>query len=397
VPEYRPVSDAEDPAFASMVSNAFRPASGPHTFDSEEDQSVVSSLGERRGLFEGDDLLAVCKHHTLTARIGTDRLPMGGVAALAVPPENRREGYARELLAASLTEYRDREFPLAALWPFEHAFYAQFGWATASRYVVLETTPEELAFARGERGGSFVSLDPGAHDRLDSVLAAHNAGFDVTIERTADWWRERVFDGWSGESYVYGWEHNGDLRAYVACHIEGSNGGTRLRTVESAWVDREARLAVLSVLANHDSQVDSIRMREPDARLLDAAPSPDAIDATIYVGPMIRLVDVASALRRRSYPEQARGTVVIGVDDPLSDRNDTRFRLALDGGEARVDTAGTTPDLTLGVGALSQLYVGYRSVDDVVRTRDATVRNDPGRAVLADAFPPADVFLREQF
>jgi predicted acetyltransferase len=397
VTDYRPLSDAEEPAFASVVSNAFRPASGPHAFDSQEGRTAVSPLGERRGLFEGQDLLAVCKHHPFTVRIGTDRLPMGGVAALAVPPENRRRGHARQLVAASLAEYRDREFPLAALWPFDHAFYAQFGWATATRYVRLETTPGTLAFARDERGGSFVRLGPDAHDRLDSVLAAHNAQFDVVIDRPEHWWRERVFDTWDGEPYVYGWERDGDLRAYVAHHIEESDGSTRLRTVESAWVDQEARLAVLSVLADHDSQVDSVRMSEPDAGLLEVAPTPETIDATVHTGPMIRLVDVAGALRRRSYPEAASGTAVIGVDDPLLDRNDGRFRLDFDGGEARVTPVSTEPGLTLGVGALSQLYVGYRSVDDVVRTRDATVHDDRARGIMGDAFPAGAVFLRERF
>lgn len=380
-----------------MVSNAFDPASGPHTFDSEDGQSTVSPLGERRGLFEGEDLLAVCKHHPFAAHVGADRLSIGGVAALAVPPEHRRRGNARRLLVASLAEYRDREFALAVLWPFEHAFYAQFGWATATRYVTLETTPEALAFARDEREGSFVRLDPGAHDRLDSVIAAHDAQFDVVIDRTEDWWRERVFDTWNGEPYVYGWERDGDLRAYVAYHIEESDGGTNLQTVESAWADWEARLAVLSFLADQDAQVDSVRMHEPDAGLLEVAPSPEAIDATVHTGPMVRLVDVPDALRRRSYPEGASGTVVIGVDDPLLDRNDACFRLTFDEGEARVDVVEGTPDLTLGVGALSQLYVGYRSVDNVVRTRDATVQNDPGRTLLGDAFPAAEVFLRERF
>jgi predicted acetyltransferase len=301
------------------------------------------------------------------------------------------------LLAASLAEYRDREFPLAALWPFEHTFYAAFGWATATRYVSLETTPETLAFAREERGGSFVSLDPDAHDRLAAVLTTHNSGFDVVIDRTEDWWRERVFDTWNGEPYVYGWERNGELRAYVAYHIEESDGGTRLRTVESAWGDHEARLALLSFLADHDSQVDSVRMRESDAGLLTIAPSPGAIDATVHAGPMIRLVDVAGALRRRAYPETTSGTAVIRVADPLLDRNDRCFRLDLDGGEARVTPVETDPDLTLGVGSLSQLYVGYRSVDDLVRTHDATVHAAPARATLADAFPTAEVFMREQF
>jgi predicted acetyltransferase len=380
-----------------MVSNAFRPVSGPHAFDAEEGRSAVSPLGERRGLFEGEDLLAVCKHHPFTARVGTDRLPMGGVAALAVPPENRRQGHARRMLAASLAEYRDRAFPLAALWPFEHAFYRAFGWATASRYVTLETTPETLAFAREQRDGSFVRLDPDAHARLDSVLVAHNEAFDVVIDRTEEWWRERVFDTWDGEPYVYGWEQAGDLRAYVAYHIEEADGGTRLRTVESAWADPDAYLALLAFLADHDSQVDSVRTRESDASLLAIAPTPEAIDATVHTGPMIRLVDVAGALRRRSYPEAASGTAVIEIEDPLLDHNDGRFRTEFDEGTARVTAVATEPDLTLGIGALSQLYLGYRSVGDLVRTRDVTVHNPPGRAILEDAFPVAEVYLREQF
>ncbi len=397
MPEYRPLSESEEPAFASIVSNAFRPASGPHVFDPEEGGSVISPLGERRGLFDGEELLAVCKHHPFTVRVGGTRLPMGGVAAVAVPPENRRKGHARRLLAASLAEYRDRDFPLAALWPFEHAFYAAFGWATATRYVSLETTPETLAFAREERGGSFVGLDPDAHDRLAAVLTTHNMRFDVVIDRTENWWRERVFDTWNGEPYVYGWERNGDLRAYVAYHIEDSDGGTRLRTVESAWADPDARLAVLGFLADHDSQVDSIRMREPDAGLLEIVPTPKAVDATVHTGPMVRLVDVTGALQRRSYPEVASGTAVIGVEDPLCDQNDGRFRIEFDAGEARVTPVPAKPDLTLGIGALSQLYVGYRSVGDVVRTHDATMHDDSVRTILGDAFPVAEVFLRERF
>ena len=385
------------PAFASIVSNAFRPASGPHVFEPGEEGSVVSPLGERRGLFDGQEPLAVCEHHRFSLRVGADHLPIGGVAAVAVPPENRRQGNARQLLAASLAEYRDRELPLAALWPFEHAFYAAFGWATATRYVSLETTPETFAFARAERGGSFVGLDPDAHARLAAVLAAHNARFDVVIDRTEEWWRERVFDTWNGEPYVYGWERDGDLRAYVVYHIEDGDEGTRLRTVESAWVDHEARLAVLAFLADHDSQVDSVRMRESDAGLLGVVPTPGAIDATIHAGPMVRLVDVPEALRRRAYPETASGTAVVDVDDPLLGQNDGRFRIEFGGGEAQVGAVETDPGLTLGVGALSQLYVGYRSVDDLVRTRDVTVHGGPARAVLADAFPKREAFVREQF
>jgi hypothetical protein len=53
--------------------------------------------------------------------------------------------------------------------------------------------------------------------------------------------------------------------------------------------------------------------------------------------------------------------------------------------------------VTLGIGALSQLYVGYRPIDDLARRGAATIHDDRGQGLLADAFPASETFLRERF
>jgi predicted acetyltransferase len=42
-------------------------------------------------------------------------------------------------------EYRDLGWPIAALWPFDEAFYARYGWATASRTHTATLEPGALS------------------------------------------------------------------------------------------------------------------------------------------------------------------------------------------------------------------------------------------------------------
>lgn len=408
MPEYRPLPEAYDRTFDETWSYAFSPESGPHDVDPDDD-STSERLGSKRGLFEDEELVAICRHHWFTCRVGEEWLPVGGVASVATLPENRRQGYVAKILSATLSEYREREVPIATLWAFDQAFYAQYGWAMANRYVRLTVSPETLSFARAERNegftdadAGFVSLNADEYDRLVPVLAAHSADYNLAMDRTEEWWRKRVFSRRGTDPYVYGWERDGEIRAYVVFQIE-DDGGRVLRTAETAWVDYEARLALLSFFANHDSQVEAISLYESDASLLDVVPNPNEVEVDVDTEPMVRLVDVAQALRARSYPGDASGSVVVDVDDPVADWNDARFELALDGGEATVERvedgdagAKGEPDVSLGVGALSQLYVGYRSIDDLARTGDAVLAHE-GPTRLGDAFPPTKVFLREWF
>jgi len=117
------------------------------------------------------------------------------------------------------------------------------------------------------------------------------------------------------------------------------------------------------------------------------------------------------------------------VDDPLVPRNDATFRVAVADGSVAVEPVGrgegdglsdagdanaTDPDAAgdsvdpavaaaeVDVGALSQLYVGYRSVDEIVRAGrlggpgDRPLDGDAAASLRA-LFPPRTTHLREGF
>jgi len=40
--------------------------------------------------------------------------------------------------------------------------------------------------------------------------------YDLTMDWTEEWWRERALQGWKTDPFVYGWERDGDLRGICA-------------------------------------------------------------------------------------------------------------------------------------------------------------------------------------
>lgn len=395
--EYRPLPDERGEEFRAFVTYAFRPESGPYDPDEDDDLPEPAQLGDRRGVFDGDELLAICRHYWFDARLRGDVHPMAGLSAVATPPENRRRGLVREMLAESLAEYRDRDCYLSALWPFEHSFYARYGWATCTEYVAHECDPDALASARAEApDGRWERLEADDWERLAPVLAAHGERYELTLDRSEDWWRKRVFRGWETDPYVYAWrDETSDDRAYVVYQVESGDEKT-LRVYDAAWRDHDAYLAVLGFLADHDSQVGRVKLYGPaDSPLLDVVPDPGEVETELNAGPMVRLVDVAAALDALDYPA-VTADVTVDVTDDLAEWNDDVFRLSVADGDASVERTSGPADVSVDVGAIGQLVVGHRSARDLARTRD--VGADAAALAALDAlFPESRVFLREGF
>jgi len=394
--EYRRIPEDRAAEFREMLRYAFSPEEGPGG-DGDEDASEFV----RRGLFERDALRCACKHRSFRMRVRGEFRDVAGLSGVATPPEHRRQGLVRRLLGESLREYRERGDLLAALWPFDRGFYGQYGWATATKYATYEMPPGSLSFAADAAGGEHRPLDPDDWAAADRTYDAHAEGFALAMDRTETWWRERVFDSsWGDRPYVYGWDRDGQLAGYLVYRVNAGGDGKVLEVREFAHADREARLNLLRFLYNHDSQVETVKLPQPETSgLLDAVDDPSAVDCDLSLGPMVRVVDVAETLSALSYP--ADGHLTLAVSDPLVDRNDGAFELTVEGGATTCrradDATDAPPDVELGVGALSQLVVGYRSAESLSAAGELDAATADAGETLAALFPESDPFLREFF
>ncbi|MEY7848243.1 enhanced intracellular survival protein Eis [Natrarchaeobius sp. A-rgal3] len=412
---YRPLPDRSE-VFYEYTSYAFGPEDGVPAYDPEEHDTPRATTGARRGLFEpdadDDRPRAVCKHYWLEAFVRGDRHPMAGLAAVATPPEYRRNGYVGQLLERSLEEYRDRGTSLAALWPFRYRFYRRYGWDTANRIVTHEFDPEILSFARNAgSAGSFVRVSADEFDALEDAYAASPP--TLAIDRSERWWRHRVFENHGTDPFVYAYERDGTVAGYLIYRIDGDWGEKTMSISELVAVDREARLALLAFCSDHDSQIERIELRVSERfPLRESAMEPDRIETTVADGPMVRIVDVERALSTLAASGERR-SLSVAVDDPLVDWNDGAFRLEAsdgeticeridaaepEGSEQRIDLNGTIdPDATIDVAALSQLVVGARSATDLERTGRLEVATPDILDALDTLFPETTVYLGDHF
>jgi predicted acetyltransferase len=301
-----------------------------------------------------------------------------------------------------LGELGDEGLGFSALWPFKRSFYRRLGWATGSRYLRIEAPPAQLRSAGAGRRGEFGRVHADDWERLVPVHEAHDAGRTLHVDRTEAWWRGRIFEGWRGDPYVYRWtDEDDDVRGYLTYVVDDGDDGRELRVYEAAWSDPVARRQLWRFLGDHDSQVETVKVTvpfDPTVPVLEAVDDPSAVTVAVEAGHMVRLTDVAAGLSALAYPPGMTDELAVAVEDPLVDANDRTFALSVADGRAECAPAATGGDasVSLGVGRLSQLAVGYRDAS----TMAAAGHIDAPAEVIErlDAlFPAEPVWLREGF
>ena len=342
--------------------------------------------------------------------------PVGGVTAIASPPERRRRGHVGRLVEEMHAELRGRDVAFAALWPFSHPFYERFGYGRVGDRVVHEFPPEALDTPAATPEGDEGTIHELSTDDVDALSRLHEASAPepLALRRSADWWRLRVFRSFSEERFVYGWtDSTGDLRSYLAYHADSDEEDRRLVVDDWGAADDEAFRQLLAFLRNHDSQVSTVRLYASDAGLLDRLSDPADADTSIKPGPMVRVIDVEAALSGLATPAEGAGTdaVVLHIRDARHDWNDGTFEVGVDDGlttcrrlderdERGGDGAGEAgePGITAEIGSLSRLVVGARSARELSRLGSID-GNDDALARLDALLPREDPkpYLREHF
>ncbi|OIB57940.1 GNAT family N-acetyltransferase [Natrialba sp. SSL1] len=414
--DYRPLRDGE--AFHEFRQYAFGPSTGIEPYDPDEHETPRDRRGGRRAIYEhesDDDAnpRSVCRHYWLETHVRGDTHPTAGLASVATPPEFRRQGYVRDLLAHSLEEYRERNYHFSVLWPFSYGFYNTYGWDTSNRLARHAFDPDLLSFASAALDASaatysYQPLESDAFARLQSVYETHTERYALAIDRGEWWWRHRIFEGHDVDPYVYAAERDGDTVGYLVygfdSHGDSELGERTMVVSELVGEDHEAFLALLAFCHRHASQVEEVVLElPPEAPFREAVHAPDEVETTVENGPMVRVVDVAETLSTLSYPQGVETTRSLSVTDPLADWNSGTFELSVRDGSAaceRVQDAGderdSTADARLGIAALSQLVVGARSSSALARTNRLEAA-DEVVSELNRLFPETGVYFGDHF
>jgi predicted acetyltransferase len=338
----------------------------------------------------------------LTMRINDAGLEMGGVGGVACLPEHRRRGYAGALLKRALLDMRERGQLLSGLYTPHVALYRRYGWEIAARNVRYSFEPKSVkTIVAPPSTGRFRRVTVEEWPVLNSVYEEYSAGRNCLVERPERWWRQRVFE-WAhaGTTDVALWE-NGDGRArgYVVYQTRTVIPPDRPWPSSRLWVrelvtpDADAYLALVNYLLAHDIH-DHIEMSVPaDEPLLNLFDDPHQVRIEAWSSLMLRIVDVAAALRARRCLAEADGcSFTLAVRDKTLPWNDAAWHVEVAGGRLNVQSHDGGADLSLEATVLAPLFNGYLSAGEAARAGLVQVSNaaalEAASAVFSVKRPP---------
>ena len=398
--EIRTPAEAEVEQVIAAANTAFGEA--VHPADAERMRSIMP-LDRILGAFDGGRPVGCSAALRFDLTIPGGAVPTAGVTWVGVVPSHRRRGVLREFMRRQLEQFHAEGEPLAALWASEAPIYRRFGYGLASVNAMLDAEVARFAY-RDDAGpaGSIRLVDVDEARELFPPLydgvRVMRAGY---LSRSPELWAAKLADPehrreGAGPKFNAVLELDGRPEGFARYRIAGNwerwTPQGQLQVIEVQAATGEALRELWRFLFSVDLIV-SVRADrfDPSSSLFLQVVEPRRLHVGLVDGLWLRLVDVAEALRLRSYAVD--GSLVLDVVDELCEWNRGRFRAG-----ARAGATDERAELRLSVADLGSLYLGGFGAREL-RAAGRLEELVPGAVDRADALfrTPDPPFCPEEF
>lgn len=396
-------------------------------------------------------LAGAAKLYRLEGHVAGVALPAMGLAAVAVAPAYRRHGLGARLCTHAIHTAADRGDAVSMLYPFRPDYYERLGWGLVGELHDYRFNTDALPTYR-EAHHVRVAADDADRDAIAACYARVAARSNGPISRDRRVWSYRLAAEELGVRPLDadgGLPPDPKLRAVVfdddgvtgyalLRHVTRRNGGERRLEVRELVAESErAYRGLLGHIADQGEAWPRARhFARPEERfgdrLRDPRPPGSSAVRSLYFptarivrGPMLRVLDVAAALRARSWFDAHAGrgpaaTLRITVRDPQRPENEGPWAVRLDGaGGALVEAAepatgsrgeagghagmkgsekGGRPaaELSTSASTFARMFAGDLAATDAARIGQAEIRGDS--SLLDRAFATRERFwLLDEF
>jgi len=373
-------SDAE--AISSLLSKSFI-----------EDQNIVRLSIENNPRYRISDMYVVEDKLLSSGIVGClritpfevyargQRMPMAGLAAVAVLPEARRRGIAEVLIEDSIRKMYEFGYPISMLYPFRHRFYKKYGYAFVGSAVQYEIPSNEvLDFEERVRVRTAQRQDRNKIKRAFNDNIERNGSF--TIARSDNFWEMVVFPK-ALDVYIY--EEPSPTTGKMECGgyvmyelVKEANHEPVLVVKEFVGLGAKAHRALWGFIGGLREQVSKIRylapvdypmhlfLREPVEYNFRRLFFEYKTFGSLACGFMLRIINVKDALKYLIAPVESPIDFTIQIKDSLIAINSRVFHVHIHLGETVVEETHVPANVEMGVETFSQIYSGYLRVRDAV-------------------------------
>ncbi len=291
---------------------------------------------------------------------GGRSVPMWGVAGVAVPPEARGRGAAKEVMRRAMRELRERGVALSALYPATQWLYRTAGYEQAGVLYDTKINPKLIRAARH-------TGEPDAPMTARAFTPADNAGVRAMytrISRDADGRLDRgeyvwnrvmtphdatahgfVFEPAGGASGGGSGGGGGGFEGYLFLSQKRNDTGKHDATVtDVAFTTARAGRRILAFLADLRSMCDTVLLRSGPGDPLLVLMAEHPYQIRIRECWMLRITDAPGALTARGYAPGLSASLTITLrDESMPEASGTwLMRVAEGRAEARPAPPGGT-------------------------------------------------------
>jgi predicted acetyltransferase len=288
---------------------------------------------------------------------GGRRVPMTGVAAVAVAPEHRGDGVGLRLMRDAVAELHAAGVALSALYPATEPLYRRAGYERAGSRFEIRVPARALAAAG--RAAPLRPAEAADDAAIRDACRTRAAACPGNLDRNAYIW-ERVREprGEIAQGYVVEGPR-GRIDGYVFfTQKRGDSYQYELNLTDLVALSPAAARRLLDFFADHRSMVTDVVWTGSAADAILAHLVEPSYAVKLLHSWMLRIVDVPAALSARGYPPGLKAEVSLAVSDDLVPANADRFVLEVAGGRGAVRRGGPGR-VALDVRGFAPLYSGH--------------------------------------
>jgi predicted acetyltransferase len=322
---------------------------------------------------------------------------MAGIGGVASLPEERHNGYVREIFKYSFIEMRENKQWFSYLYPFSHAYYRKFGYESCLRKT--KTTIPVNSFKHFFDTGKVNHYIPGSDDRdIRNIYSKFIEDKNLAVARNDKLWKAHIEqDTYKNNLYTYVWyTDDGEAKSYITfrAHDKGLYKYD-MQVQELIFVDDEGLLGILGFIKNFIPRYENFVWENPDYIKLELLfPEPYDVKSEVSSSGMNRIVDLQEVLKLTQCPE-GNTTLVFKIYDNFLDWNSGTFVVNWGQNSVDVQKKECQPDLSCSIQVMTQLLTGFTDLKELTWNKD--VRIEGNYSLLSRLFKKKKLYFNDYF
>lgn len=333
-------------------------------------------------------------------RYGQKQVNMGGIGLVATLPEYRHNNYASDTLIAALKKMREDNQIFSMLGPFSVEYYRKYGWKIA--YMMYQFRfPVINLKGMGEGSGYFRPLSSKDIDDINRVYNDFYDSYNGSVIRDYNLW-DYLLQRYALNTgiYIYGYfDTQHKMQGYLIYELKDKTFDIKELCYNGLAVKNE----LLLYIYKHRAQVDDVTgYLPPDDKTILHLKHIKGCMLKQVTGKMARVVDVRKALELFSYNIKEKVSFTIAVRDRYAEWNNGLFSVDVEKDYVKVklltnqiEDSIREADISVSIGALSQILLGFLSLDESVELGFANLKAD--RFDLITLFGSRVTFITDRF